>query len=227
MNRYLGRLPAICLLLQLLMVPSIMAAPVVGGFVDFGYVERSAPVLAGPGVTITGGVSYGDGSLRYAVVSPQGTETLALTSDPNPTALGAISLGADGFSVYLGQGGGERIPIGVIDSVENGQSGQPLKINITFERTFPNPGFEDGLSGWTATSTLWPNQNSLNGLEIPIRPGLSCGFTSGLIRIATSPTSTQFSVTQVNNPPNGVRQGSYAIRLFNSCLLYTSPSPRD
>lgn len=203
---------AVATLIALTGFTAFSQTPVPGNFTNFTYMERTSPVLLAPTLTLTGGASYTDGFIRFGIPSSGGTETLALTSAANPTTAGAISI--DGISVYLGQGGGNRVRIGEIDATENGQNGNPLKINITFVRSFPNASFEDGISGWTVYNQLYSRQNELNGMEIPIRPGESdCSFTHGKIRIATNPTGTQFQVSQTTdqNPTDGI----YCIRLYN------------
>ncbi len=190
----------------------VAQTPVVSNFSNFAYTERTEPVLAAPSITINGGTSYTDGFLRFAITASTGTEKLGLNSNADPTASGAISL--DGISVYLGQGGGSKIRIGEIDATENGQNGNPLKVNITFTRTFPNAGFEDGIGGWTVSNQLYYRQNELNGMEIPIRTIEACGYTSGLVRIASSPTNTSYQVTQTTD--QFPTEGSYCIRLYNN-----------
>ncbi len=186
--------------------------PVVGGFSNFSYLERSSPVYVAPAATITGGTSYANGYLRFEIPLSQGNEILTLTSAAIPTTSGAISV--SGTSVYLGQGGGSKVRIGEIDATENGQDGNPLKVFITFERSFLNASFEDGLGGWTVQNQLYYRQNQLDGMEIPIRPGENCGFTYGKVRIATAPTGTNYLVSQTTT--QYPTDGAYCIMLYNT-----------
>lgn len=186
--------------------------PVISGFTGLPYTERTSPVAIAPSVAITNGTSYTDGFLRFHFGTPTGVESLGMTSASDPTLAGAISL--DGISVYLGQGAGSKVRIGEIDAIENGQNGNPLKINITFTRNFPNASFEDGLGSWAASSQYYYRMAELDGMEIPIRPADQCsGFTHGLIRIPATPSASfQVSQTTDQSPTDGL----YCIRLYLS-----------
>ena len=194
-------------------------SPVVSNFSNFSYTERTSPVYAAPSVTVTGGLSYNTGYVRFSIPGAAGDETLALTSAADPTAYNAIS--TDGSSVYLGQGGSSKIRIGEIDATENGQNGQPLKVLITFERSFPNASFEDGIGGWTVYNQLYSSQMNLNGMELPIRPGENCGYAFGLVKIDGSPRNTTFNVQQttLQSPTDG----SNCIMLSNNGTVVGAP----
>ena len=185
--------------------------PVVSNFTNFSYTERTSPVYAAPGLTVTNGSSYNNGYIRFELPVATGDETLALTSAASPTTFNAIS--TNGSSVYLGQGGGSKVRIGEIDAIENGQNGQPLKVAVTFERSFPNASFEDGIDGWTVYNQAYYRQSSLNGMLFPIRPGESCApYTEGSVRVYSNTNSYYVGQTTSQSPPDG----GYCIMLQNN-----------
>lgn len=201
-------------------------APTIGGFgsTQISFNEGSEnSVLIAPNVTISDATSYSNGSLQFSIENSNNKETISLSSAEDPTSSGAISL--DGTSVYLGTGNGNKVRIGGIDSTANGQNGNPLKINITFTRTFTNPSFEDGWTGWTSSQSLWANQGSLNNTSIPIRSDESCGCSSATIYVV-NPSYSSFTISrESNNVPNGVPNGSNVVSLSSTgSVPGTSPT---
>ena len=147
----------------------LLAAPTLGGLDPVVFSEgASTPVLIDSNITFTGGDNYGGGYIRYSIGEASSGDQLTLKSSATPNALGAISL--DGSVVYRGTGGG-KIPLGVIDSLQNGQNGQPLKIN--FVANFDNPGFESvtgggAVTGWTiGNSRVILGTTAINGWTAP------------------------------------------------------------
>ena len=106
--------------------------------------EGDSPVYVDQNVTVTSSTSFDDGYVRFSVDGANTGDIFSVVSDANPNASGAISF--SGSTVYLGDGSGTTA-IGVIDSTENGQNGQPLKIN--FSSPMANSGFESGTTGWS------------------------------------------------------------------------------
>ena len=147
----------------------VLAAPTLSGLDPVTFIEGSAsPVQIDSNISFTGGDNYGGGYIRYSIGDANSGDQLTLKSSATPNVLGAISF--DAGVVYRGTGGG-KIPLGVIDAVENGQNGQPLKIN--FVANFDNPGFESvtgggAVTGWTiGTSRVILGTTVINGKTAP------------------------------------------------------------
>jgi Ca2+-binding RTX toxin-like protein len=143
----------------LLNIPSyagVLAAPSIGGLSPIAYTEDGAPQTLGSGVTFNGGIGYPGGSITFEVSGANSGDQLALFSDPDPNAVNAISFDNSG-DVYVGTGTG-RVLIGTVDSIENGQNGQPLTVNFIGNPTgvFSDSSFEsdDPTTGWQTEWTV-------------------------------------------------------------------------
>lgn len=122
-----------------------LLAPAVGNLdASIDFTEGGAPITVDNNITVSGGGTYTEGFVRFAVSSPNAGDQFTLSSSGTPDAAGAISV--DGSDVYLGNGSG-RDRIGSVDPVENGRNGQPLK--VLFSSPLPNAGFEEGEANWT------------------------------------------------------------------------------
>jgi hypothetical protein len=112
------------------------------------YTEQAAGAALRPSGTVTAG-TYDGGYIDFALTGGTSAEDIGFTTvGSQSTASGVVSI--VGTSVYLGNGT-TADNIGSVDATRNGQNGQPLRIN--FVNSFPNPSFEDGLTGWTPTTT--------------------------------------------------------------------------
>jgi VCBS repeat-containing protein len=143
----------------LLNIPSyagVLAAPVIGGLSPIAYTEDGAPQTLGSGVTFSGGLGYAGGSITFDVSGADPGDQLALFSDSNPNATGAIFVDASG-NVYLGNGTGRDL-LGTVDATENGQNGQPLTVHFIGNSTgvFNDSSFEsdDPTTGWQSEWTV-------------------------------------------------------------------------
>lgn len=146
------------------MTAASAAAPSVSGGGTVTYLERDPALAIGDGLTITGG-SYGGSYVEFAVNGAAGTETLDLARGDAPsTSDGVVTI--VGSLVYLGNGSTAN-RIGWVDSVKDGASGKPLRVNFTSGVT--NPGFETGdLRGWTAMNQqIFLGQTSIAG-HVPL-----------------------------------------------------------
>lgn len=101
-----------------------------------------------------------DGYIQY---SSTGSSALSLPAASQPD-LTAGSLSVVGSTVYRGLGGSAQA-FGMIDSVRNGQAGQPLRIN--YLSPFVNGDFESGVVGSTTVPgwTLYPERIKLDGSQ--------------------------------------------------------------
>nr|WP_175563594.1 DUF4347 domain-containing protein [Pseudoxanthobacter soli] len=184
---------------------SASAAPTIGGLVPVSVTEGGSAGSVGSGISISGGSSYGGGSITFKLTSPVAGDQFLLTSDSDPNAAGAISI--SGALVYYGTGSA-RIQIGVVDSVENGQNGQPLTIDFT--RDFTNPSFENGTTGWTiGESRVILGTTSINGHVTPADTTIppNAGDDAGDIQSMTY--SSQLSTGEHSD-------GAQSLRLYNS-----------
>jgi VCBS repeat-containing protein len=143
----------------LLNIPSyagVLAAPGIGGLSPITYTEDGAPQTLGSGVTFSGGLGYAGGSITFDVSGANSGDQLALFSDTDPNATGAISVDASG-NVYLGNGTGRDL-LGTVDATENGQNGQPLTVHFIGNSTgvFNDSSFEsdDPTTGWQSEWTV-------------------------------------------------------------------------
>jgi hypothetical protein len=84
---------------------------------------------------------------------------LTIISDPNPYEVGAISF--EGGFIYKGIGNGNREKIASIDSINNGQNGNDLLLNIS--ALLYNGDFANGLDGWIATSGTFAAGTHMSG----------------------------------------------------------------
>ncbi len=187
--------------------------PTLGGLANItDYIELSERQLF-PGVTISNGSSYNNGYIDFSITSANSTEQLFLKGNANPNDNGAVSI--DGASVFIGNGS-SKVRIGQIDDTRNGLNGNPLRINITFDRTFPNPSFENGTAGWTFHSAVWPSQGTLHNTSIPIKVNACGGETSGTILVDPNPTGTSFSVKLVQSvSTGGIPNGTNAVEMYS------------
>ncbi|MGE4339029.1 MAG: hypothetical protein AB7E55_24115, partial [Pigmentiphaga sp.] len=110
------------------------------------------PVAVAPGLGVANG-SYTDGYIRFATDLPDGGDQFTLLSaqDANATGQGIFSVDGEGI-VYVGTGTG-LARVGAVDTVENGQNGNALKIN--FSVPLPNAGFEDGDTNWVLSTNYY------------------------------------------------------------------------
>jgi len=187
--------------------------PLVDGFSDIEYIERRMPVHLAPDVSFFEGFSYINGFLKLEIEESTPTENLSFAQVAEPTVEGAVSV--DGYDVFTGIGNNDKVIIGRIDAEENGWNGKPLTVNLAYERSFLNPGFENGLDGWTTQNGIYSQQETLDGIEIPIREEDQCnGHTHGLIRIFDNPQDLITDVSVATD--EGAAEGESYIVLQSS-----------
>ena len=123
----------------------------ISGLTPVVYLEQGPAVALGEQVTVTGGGSYADGYLEYAITGATASETLGVITQAQPSMVdGQVTV--VGGNVYLGTGGDFK-QIGSVDATRNGQNGMPLRIN--FSSPLENSDFSGGLQpngdpvGWT------------------------------------------------------------------------------
>ncbi|MCA9945286.1 MAG: hypothetical protein KC449_17500, partial [Anaerolineales bacterium] len=179
---------------------------------DNTYTENQAPIIIDSDITFSSGNNYRNGYVRFALSNSTVNDQLAVSSDPTPTANGAISI--VGSDVFWGDGA-DVIRIGTVDSTENGQNGQPLK--ILFAAPLDNFSFETGLNEWVtydqefnASSTDYAQD--LNG--DPIFYYMDSGSTTGTGSIILG---TNDSVTFSTSTST-----TYASEGTSSLLLHSS-----
>lgn len=188
-----------------------LAAPALSGLDPVTFVEgSSSPVLIDSNINFTGGDNYGGGYIRYAISDPSTGDQLTLSSSSTPNALGAISF--DAGVVYRGAGG-SKIPLGVIDAVDNGQNGKPLKIN--FVANFQNPGFESvtgggAVTGWTiGTERVILGTTVINGKTAPADTTWPANSGNSDADPATMTFSSELSTAEKT-------EGNASLRLYNN-----------
>ncbi|WP_404301581.1 DUF4347 domain-containing protein [Alicycliphilus denitrificans] len=188
-----------------------LAAPALSGLDPVTFVEgSSSPVLIDSNINFTGGDNYGGGYIRYAISDPSTGDQLTLSSSATPNALGAISF--DAGVVYRGAGG-SKIPLGVIDAVDNGQNGKPLKIN--FVANFQNPGFESvtgggAVTGWTiGTERVILGTTVINGKTAPADTTWPANSGNSDADPATMTFSSELSTAEKT-------EGNASLRLYNN-----------
>ncbi|MCA9897424.1 MAG: hypothetical protein H6654_16435 [Ardenticatenaceae bacterium] len=166
------------LLLGINQATIVTAAPTISNLNDNTYTENQVPIIIDSDITFASGTNYRNGYLRFSFSNSTANDQLSISSDPTPTANGAISF--VGSDVFWGDGT-SAIRIGTVDSVENGQNGQPLK--ILFSAPLDNFSFETGLNEWVtyaeefnASSTDYAQD--MNGA--PIFYYMDSGATTGM-----------------------------------------------
>jgi gliding motility-associated-like protein len=124
--------------------------PVITGFSNLSYTERSSAVVIAPSVSVLSGVSYTNSYIEYSLGSGTSTETLGLLTSQTPnTTNGEVSI--VGTTFYLGQGGSSKV-IGTVDGTYNGQNGEKLRLNFSSplsNGSFSDPITNGNLPGWT------------------------------------------------------------------------------
>lgn len=191
-----------------------MTAPVITGATAISLTEGDAAFAVDQGLSFAGGSDFAGGFIRFAVSDANSGDQFTLTSGADANVSGAISVDAGGV-VYLGNGSG-REAIGAIDSVENGQDGAALKINLGVSTgAITNSGFETGTDGWTiVTDRLILNPPDpadtaiIGGRPAPIDPTIppSAGDDAGAV------TSMTYLYERSTNQ---YTEGGASLRLYN------------
>ncbi len=193
-------------------IPNVAAAATsvsTGG--PFVYDEQDPPLNIGTGTSVAGGMFYDGQYVEFEIDSANAAETLALQDVATPVITDGV-VSVVGTAVYVGDGT-SAIPIGSIDSVENGKDGNKLRIN--FGSDFRNAGFETGsIAPWTAI-------NERVDLGVTTIAGFVSQDTStypanaGNDDATPSRPGTNTVATTSSNPP-GPTEGSYALSLTSS-----------
>lgn len=189
---------------------SAAAAPTLDGTgTPVSYTEQAAPVRLTPGLTLADGGYYDGQSVEFSVDGGDASDVLSLATLSTPdTRDGVVSI-VDG-TVYLGNGASADA-VGAVDTVRNGQGGQPLRINFT--SPFTNPSFETGdPGGWTAV-------NQVVNLGVTQIAGFTTQDTSTYPTGVTNkddnaPSRPGTFTTQVQS--DVANDGTYALRLVSS-----------
>lgn len=150
------------------------AVSTIDTFTSISYTEEAGtPVPVAPNIVIRDVAGFNEnGSLEFSVTGAKPSEQLAVTqvSDADAICTGLDEVSVFDNTVYLGTGASYKA-IASIDSVKNGQNGNPLKIN--FSRELENANFNEGktntnlqngeLPGWTiAHGTYYLTTSGLN-----------------------------------------------------------------
>ncbi|HUP71812.1 MAG TPA: hypothetical protein VM282_02080, partial [Acidimicrobiales bacterium] len=144
-RRVLAGVAILAVATSLLVTGIAPAAAVISGAGTFTYEQGDPALDIGDGISVAGGTSYGGQFLEFAVNSATATETLSLVSVLSvDTTSGVVSIVSG--DVFLGNGVSAD-QIGSIDATDDGGVGRTLRVDFADE--FVNPGFEDGLFGWT------------------------------------------------------------------------------
>ncbi len=207
----------------------LAGVPSISGLTDTTYTGGQGAIDIASGVSISGGVSYAEGNLRFNLLNASSNDQLVLTSSLTPTASGAISL--VGSDVYLGDGVTSN-RIGSIDQTEDGVNGTPLK--ILFSTPLQNSGFEDGENGWTVVDAEYgdsADEINLDGFTIDLATdAIYTGGTGTVNTVANSSVTFNGSIaagqgiggtaalsltssgniaTEDQNPPGGGQTDGY------------------
>ncbi|MCT2537043.1 hypothetical protein NYQ66_14985, partial [Aquibacillus koreensis] len=178
---------------------------------EIDYQEGDSPVQVAPNIEITGGGSYGDGYVKFGVAGSTSSETLALMQSNEPSNVnGEVSI--VGKKVYLGSGSSYR-QIGIVNSVHNGEGGQPLQID--FSTPLINAGFEEDVqkSSITSRNDIGKTQR-ITGWDITLGQyvvsPLKSGTQSTLLTSGTNYSDFRMQF-EVQNSQKSI--GNYALRL--------------
>jgi hypothetical protein len=231
------RLFAIFSALVLLQVflPSLSASAANAGVGDgatVSYTENAAAVLAGAGLTVTGGPFDGK-YIEFAIGSQAASDVLSLQKVQTPVIDDGV-VSVVGNQIYVGDNTTAK-PFASIDETKNGTNGQPLRINFT--SAFGNSGFEnatvgaitvdDGntsppsistrLAGWTIVGL--GNQNHFINLGVTSLGGFVSDDSNNTYPANTTnrdnniPDSATFSAEITTSVKN---EGEKSLRLFST-----------
>lgn len=189
-----------------------MTAPTITGVTAISLTEGDGAYAIDQGISFAGGSNYAGGFLRFEVGGATTGDQFILNSASDVNATGAISVDGAGL-VYLGNGS-SRDQIGTIDSVENGQDGKALKINLGVSTdAVTNPGFEDGTTGWTiGEERVILGTTEVNDWLSPSDSTHPPGAVGDGGVISNTSYSSEFSTIQYT-------EGAQSLRLFNSSTV--------
>ncbi|HVK41591.1 MAG TPA: hypothetical protein VM471_03855 [Phenylobacterium sp.] len=185
-----------------------MSAPAITGLSAFAMTEGDASYAINPGLSISGGSTFGGGFIRFGLDGNTTGDQWTLNNAADGNLNGAISV--DAGVVYLGNGAG-RDAIGAVDTVENGQNGAALKINLGVSTdAVANPSFENGAANWTiGASRVILGTDQINGWATPSDPTVppAAGDDAGGVQNMTY--NSEFAA-------NEHTAGANSLRLYNS-----------
>jgi hypothetical protein len=173
---------------------------------DSAYTEGAAPAIIDSDITLSSTSNYNDGVLRFSIQNGTTNDQLVLTSAPDPTAVGAISV--IGNDIFLGNGS-TTARIASISLSEDGTNGSDLVIN--FSSLLENSSFETGdLTGWTAFQQNYATVQNLEGDSIFYDfTSSGQGTGTGAIDLGNPNNASYFVTLDTTN----VNSGTYSLRL--------------
>lgn len=179
------------------------------------YTEQAAAVQLRSSGSVTNG-TYDGGYVDFAITTPtSSSEDLSYsTSETASTTAGEVTI--VGTSVYLGNGT-TADNIGSVDSTYDGQDGERLRIN--FVNSFPNAGFEEGITGWTyLDQQIDLGVTSIAGfqtVDTSYYGSNKCSQTNDHKVTNRTPSDFDYEIITSSTPPYP-REGSKALRLTSS-----------
>ena len=175
------------------------------------FAEGGTAQFVDANMIVSGGGTYTEGYVEFAVDASTADDNFVLTSAANVDAIGAISV-EDG-DVFLGNGAG-RDRIGSIDGTFDGQDGQPLR--ILFSSPLPNSGFEEGEDNWDIRDERYGDSGTeLNLDNLTISLANDSDYSGGSGTTNTQDPNGAFTYDGSVNSGDGV-DGTKALYLGSS-----------
>ncbi|NCB43137.1 MAG: S-layer homology domain-containing protein [Clostridia bacterium] len=199
--RKIQRIIGISMIMILALATTIFAAPVgpmIEGYdgTSVDYDETAGtPVVIAPTVSITDPVGFDEnGYVEFAITDSKSVEDLDFqrvsSTAEISTGSGIISIYGD--LVYKGNGS-EYDAIAGIDSVKDGQNGQPLRIN--FSRELENASFKEGPTGSALTTETLPGWSVESGTFDLTANGLNLRSLGRSLTFSASPLGSPLPYT--------------------------------
>ncbi|WP_417821546.1 cadherin-like domain-containing protein [Terasakiella sp.] len=195
----------------------INGKPIVQGQSDLNVTEQQSATIIDNDITFSGDNSYVGGYVEFDLSSSTNADTLALSSESDVNASGAISIVGD--TVYQGNGSGRDI-IGTVDETFDGTNGKKLRINLSSE--IANTTFETNLDGWTVTNEEY---SGLNGTTINYsyvgdgNGGNSAGSGTGTTNTTGSSYNSSSSSVSVSTDYASAGNSSMKLTISGSTAL--------
>ncbi|MCP5078044.1 MAG: tandem-95 repeat protein, partial [Psychromonas sp.] len=137
------------------------------------YTENQGLINLSHDTTIYDGVEYSGGSLVFDITNSTTNDQITIADDGTASTVNN-ELSVVGSNVYIGNGNVATL-VGAVDSIENGQNGQPLKVN--FSNDFQNADYTIGnlgdtvILGWTTVlSQIRLGIDNIAGQATPLDP---------------------------------------------------------
>ncbi|REL28146.1 tandem-95 repeat protein [Thalassotalea euphylliae] len=153
------------------LISALSSSAAFAATVDNSYTENQGKIAIDHNFAAFTGSDYSGGSLATTISNSTAHDKLTLAADAN-TSTTSGELSVVGNQVFLGDGS-TAIPVGSVDSTNNGDSGKSLQVN--FSAGFENANYEVGsngdtsIQGWTnVLSQVITGQTVIAGQVVPL-----------------------------------------------------------